>query len=86
MHKLVWNKCEKKDILKDKDMKKELVLKTLTILMWVSVAVLLIFSYTRSSEVNEALFGEFQSFDVYEKIAQNPLFMKCPSMVKTLAI
>lgn len=41
--------------------------------VWVSVVVLLIFSWTRVTEIDESLFGQFESFDNHELIETKPL-------------
>ncbi len=46
--------------------------KILSLLIGLSIIVMLIISYFRPSDINEALFQQFDSFDNYEKISTNP--------------
>lgn len=47
--------------------------KYLTISLWLSVLVLLVFNATRGTEINEDMFDAYNSFDSFEKLTTNPL-------------
>jgi len=46
--------------------------KTLSLIIWTSIAAMLLFSYFKPSSLDVELFEKFESFDGYEKISMNP--------------